>query len=476
MKKATIIIVMMVVTSASCFASVAGLTSPLDIGFGVRAQTLGGAFVAGINDSGSVYFNPAGLATEERVELQASYVSLLQDTAYQYVAAGLPTVDYGAFGVSFARLGTNNITLRDASSAITGISSQNLIEVITGWGTNVLDKNLYAGINMKLDYQDLIGASDTGFAMDMGILYRLDLSGNNINAGLIIKNLIEPQIKLQSDFDNIMRYCALGLSYMRNFTDDGAYGIGIYADFTPPVAVDYEFDGGIELKIFKYFFLRAGYSTFNISSFGAGFDLLDTVSIDYGMFMTEVDTENRVSLKVKFGESVPKMQANKQAIEEKKIADKARELVAKEMEKAQKELEKLKAELLTQKNDAVKQEYFKSFHYTKGLEGYYANDYKLSYAEFDTVYKADPNYLNVKYYYSLLKSIMEKQGAEVYSEKILEIYRKGVDLYMKEDYKGAKAEWEKILAIDQYNKLALENIKEVNDLIMRLENKAENQK
>jgi tetratricopeptide (TPR) repeat protein len=454
-------------TGAFAFASVAGLTSPLDIGIGVRAQTLGGAFVSGIGDSASIYFNPAGLDTIDRVEVQAASVNLLADSVYQYAAAGIPTLDYGSFGLSFARLGTSSITLRDTSGTITGSTSQDLIEIIGGWGSSFFIKNLTGGISLKLDYQGVDSAHDTGFAADMGLLYNYESGENRINAGLIIKNMLEPQIKLENDFDSIARYCTLGLSWLRDFSKD--VSTGLYADFTLPTAVDFEYKLGVEVKIFKALYLRAGYDSYSITSVGAGLDIFNTVSIDYGMFMSEIDTEQRVSLKVMFGDSITTMRSNKEQLEEKRIAEKAKELVAKDLENAQKELEKLKASLLAHENEAVKGEYFKSFHYVKGLEGYYANDYKLSYAEFETVYKDDPNYLNIKYYYALLKNIIEKQGTQVYGEQVLELYRKGVDKYMKEDYKGAKAEWEKILAIDPYNKLALENIKEVSDIIMRIE-------
>ena len=34
---------------------------------------------------------------------------------------------------------------------------------------------------------------------------------------------------------------------------------------------------------------------------------------------------------------------------------------------------------------------------------------------------------------------------------------------------GAKREWEKILAIDPYNRLALDNLKEVNSILLSIE-------
>jgi cytochrome c-type biogenesis protein CcmH/NrfG len=55
-----------------------------------------------------------------------------------------------------------------------------------------------------------------------------------------------------------------------------------------------------------------------------------------------------------------------------------------------------------------------------------------------------------------------------YSPEILNMYYTGVDLFVQKKYEEAIREWEKILEIDPYNKLAIRNIKEAEDRLKRL--------
>ena len=50
----------------------------------------------------------------------------------------------------------------------------------------------------------------------------------------------------------------------------------------------------------------------------------------------------------------------------------------------------------------------------------------------------------------------------------MNLYYAGVDLFVQKKYQEAINEWEKILAIDQYNKLALRNIKEAKSRLRKL--------
>ena len=112
-------------------------------------------------------------------------------------------------------------------------------------------------------------------------------------------------------------------------------------------------------------------------------------------------------------------------------------------------------------------ESFKSEHYAKGLQLLADGNYKEALVEFETVARFDPNYLKVKEYINRAKAGMA--SIRSYSPQIMEIYYKGVDLFVQKKYLEAIQEWKKILKIDPYNKLALRNIKEAEDRLKRLE-------
>jgi len=55
-----------------------------------------------------------------------------------------------------------------------------------------------------------------------------------------------------------------------------------------------------------------------------------------------------------------------------------------------------------------------------------------------------------------------------YPPEIMNIYYRGIDLFVQKKYEEAIAEWQKILEIDPYNQLALRNIKEAEQRLRKL--------
>lgn len=111
-------------------------------------------------------------------------------------------------------------------------------------------------------------------------------------------------------------------------------------------------------------------------------------------------------------------------------------------------------------------ESFKSDHYSKGLQLFADGRYKEALKEFETVSEYDESYLRVQHY--IKRSRAEMRDVSSFSPEILNFYYKGVDLFVQKKYEEAIREWEKILEIDPYNKLAIRNIKEAEDRLRKL--------
>jgi len=460
MMKTTLKALLIILLPVSSFATSAGVTSLFDIGMGVRTQSMGCAFIGGESDSSSIKANPAALFTLERLELQAAYTPMYFDTAYNYISAALPTTDFGAFGASAAMMSTAGVILRDEDGVEAGKTSQLLAEFTAAYSNKLYFDGLLGGISFKVDHHGIAGYSDTSFGLDAGLQYSIKPDDKSrVTAGLLLRNLLEPSINLDGNADVYPRQVLLGAGYSRKFKN---MSLSVFADGSVPVGTEFEFMTGAELGILDTFFIRGGYNSFGIISFGAGIAVMETYMLDYGFFMNDIEGQHRVSLKIRLGDNVSDLRARKEEIEMKKVEAKAKVMAAKELEDMRKSLD-------TIKKDSAKLEYFKASHYTKGLEAYYENDYKRAVLEFETVYRTDTNYLNTAYYVSMVKTILRKSKEEMYSEAVLKLYKSGVDKYMNEDYKGAKSEWEKILDIDPYNKLALDNLKEVNSMLLGIE-------
>ncbi len=114
----------------------------------------------------------------------------------------------------------------------------------------------------------------------------------------------------------------------------------------------------------------------------------------------------------------------------------------------------------------MRDETLKSEGYARGLQFFSDGQYQEALDEFEDVAELDDNYIEVQDYIQLSKAGMKDPGS--YSQEILDIYFRGMDLFRLQNYKEAKAEWEKILKIDKYNKLARKNIKEAESRIERL--------
>ena len=63
----------------------------LKIGMGARAEAMGGAFVSVANDPSAVYWNPAGVGSMQRKEMQISTTQYPADIRYNSLALILPS-------------------------------------------------------------------------------------------------------------------------------------------------------------------------------------------------------------------------------------------------------------------------------------------------------------------------------------------------------------------------------------------------
>lgn len=114
----------------------------------------------------------------------------------------------------------------------------------------------------------------------------------------------------------------------------------------------------------------------------------------------------------------------------------------------------------------VADETFKSEKYAKALELYAAGNYEDALAELDAIARFDPNYLDVQEYINKAKAATK--DVRSYPPEIMNIFYRGIDLFVQKKYEEAIAEWQKILEIDPYNQLALRNIKEAEQRLRKL--------
>ena len=174
----------------------------LTIGVGARAQALGNAVVAGIDDVTAGYWNPAGLSNlskERGLVLGAMHSEWFAGVGkYDYLGMSLPLANgKSRMGLSLIRFGIDNIpntlSLFEADGTV---NYDNIVEfsaadyaflgsysqqLVSGDG-----RSLSIGGNVKV-IRRVIGsfANSWGFGLDLGAQYR----SGNFRAGLMARDL-----------------------------------------------------------------------------------------------------------------------------------------------------------------------------------------------------------------------------------------------------------------------------------------------
>jgi hypothetical protein len=261
----------------------------LKMGVGARACGMGEAFTAVADDPSAVYWNQAGLAQLDRVDVLAMQNFWLLDMSYQYLALAVPS-GIGTFGLSAAYSSSGTIpkyedfqktgdyTAYDATASLA--YGRDIARIGAG--------DLGLGLGGRFIQQKIENEDAMGFAGDVGLLYRLTL----FNVGLAVQN-IGPGIKFIERADPLPLDMNLGAS--------GRIGpVLLAADLGKYIDSKVRFGIGAEGTLLKVLALRAGYNT--ASSFSAGGGVTwHGISIDYAFVpYKDIDATHRISARVRF--------------------------------------------------------------------------------------------------------------------------------------------------------------------------------
>ena len=159
----------------------------LEIEVGSRAVGMGGAYVAVADDATSIYWNPAGLAHVPKSEAVLIHTNWLVDTSFDFVAIALALGNYGTFGASITSLSTDDMEVRTVllPEGTGERFSTSDISAGLSYALNLTDR-FAIGVNAKYISQKVWHMSATGFAMDIGTLFKTNLNGMTI--GMSISN------------------------------------------------------------------------------------------------------------------------------------------------------------------------------------------------------------------------------------------------------------------------------------------------
>ncbi len=181
----------------------AGRESQFSLGSGVRAVGAGGGFVGMGDDASAVYWNQAALGWLDNQEIGLMHVTLFEGSMYDVINYVYPSARLGGFGLSFMRLGTDDIIRRE-DWLESGEFGYYMAQFIMAYGRRIRNA-FYLGGAIKVVNQSLDNNSAYGVGFDLSFFKPVN---NHISIGLMIQDIIPSRLRLSDKTEsghNIIR-------------------------------------------------------------------------------------------------------------------------------------------------------------------------------------------------------------------------------------------------------------------------------
>jgi hypothetical protein len=182
--------------------------SYLHMGVGARALGMGKAYTALATDPTAIYWNPAGLATQDPYQIYVMHSMLYFDTHFDYVGASAPTHQFGSFGLGLLSLSSGGFDQRSVLNEELGTFSMLDLAFLFNWSKEVYP-GLSVGLNYKLVTQRMLEFSGVGHGLDVGLKTRLF---KGLDVGLTVMNVLRPQVKLAHETQSYPSQFRLGVA------------------------------------------------------------------------------------------------------------------------------------------------------------------------------------------------------------------------------------------------------------------------
>ncbi len=253
----------------------------LKIGVGTRAIGMGGAFSATYADLSSIYWNPAGIAGIYSREVQFNHVDWIMDVNYDFASFAMKTGDIGTLGafVSVLSMGEMPVRTNEQPEGTGEYFNAGGLQIGLSYARELTD-NFSIGFNAKYVREHIWNMSATGFALDIGTLYKINIL-NEFRLGASISNF---GTKMRLDGRDVLKVIQVGGSQgnlintkieLYEYDMPLFFRVGIAADVVKEqdhlltVALDAvhpndnseAINSGLEYSWNNIVFLRAGYKS-----------------------------------------------------------------------------------------------------------------------------------------------------------------------------------------------------------------------
>jgi hypothetical protein len=259
----------------------------LKIEVGARALGMGGCFGALANDASTLYWNPAGMAQLNQMELSFTHTQWIADISHGFAGFVLPVSENNTFGLSFTYQSMDEMeqtTIAQPKGTGLYYDAQD-IAVGLSYARRMISHILF-GITAKMIHQSIWNETAMGFAVDLGLLLETGISG--IKVAMVMTNfgtdmqmdgrdLIRAYDQVPESASNPKAASKLSteswplptnlrISIMsdiigseHSFIHNADNRVTLIVDATHPNDNPEHYNVGIEYGLFENYFLRAGY-------------------------------------------------------------------------------------------------------------------------------------------------------------------------------------------------------------------------
>jgi len=246
---------------------------------GSRGTALNGAFISGIDGIESIYWNPAGLATNSHtVQAMFSHQNYLVDMNVSYGALAINFDKIGALGVSIKSLdfgaGIEETTVENPNGTGRTFSPVYLTFGLT-YARYMADRIKF-GATLKFISENIINTTAFGYAFDFGVQYKTGYKG--LTFGITLKNfgpkmvfsgselehnvqipgteagVDQERLRIQSAAFDLPTQFELGLAYLVNFNEHNSLNVmaafqnNSFSSDTYNIAAEYTFNNWVFLR------------------------------------------------------------------------------------------------------------------------------------------------------------------------------------------------------------------------------------
>ncbi|HGJ66117.1 TPA: PorV/PorQ family protein [bacterium] len=304
----------------------------LSLGVGARALGMGGSFVAVSDDATSAYWNPAGLGGLDRTELAFMHTGLYGLDKYDFVNVVHPFSKAGTLGISWIRLGIDDIPMTQLAKPgemsasnrpfISGYMQDTENAFLLSYGKNfepsfLKGNNIQLGGTFKFIYNSITGANRNavGFGGDLGLIWRASSLSKedshpsaDLSIGLMAQDFFKTRLfwnttSSPSHTDIVQPNIKTGVAYSHELKSISSQIVfSVDANTRHGLEMNY----GLEYVLADLLAIRTGIQGHDFTA-GAGInigfksgDSLLSFIVDYAFLSHELGNSHRISVMTKF--------------------------------------------------------------------------------------------------------------------------------------------------------------------------------